>query len=45
MYFVGRISKAAMGGPKGEALLSRVQRSSEGCSIAQKGAAYPEGAA
>ncbi len=30
---------------QGEPQLSRVQRSSEGCSIAQKGAAYSEGAA
>ncbi len=50
VYFVDRISEAAMGGPRSSIRVrhsscSRVQRSSEGCSIAQKGAADPEGAA
>jgi hypothetical protein len=36
IYFVGRISEAAMGGPRSSL---RVRRSSVGCSVAQKGAA------
>ncbi len=36
VYFVGRISEAAMGGPHSS---FRARRSSVGCSVAQKGAA------
>jgi hypothetical protein len=34
VYFVGRISEAAMGGPRSS---FSVRRSSVGCSVAQKG--------
>ncbi len=44
VYFVGRISEAAMSGPRSSfrgrrSLVGGVQRSSVGCSVAQKGAA------
>jgi hypothetical protein len=47
VYFVRRISEAAMGGPSSSVGGGGggVQRSSIGCSIAQKGAPYPDAAA
>ncbi len=42
VYFIGRISEAAMGGPRSS---FRVRRSSVGHTIAKQDAAYPEGAA
>ncbi len=50
VYFVGRISEAAMGRPRSSFRARRssvggLQRSSVGCRVAENGASYPEGAA